>query len=448
MADSVHPLARGSLTHTLAARHDIKGAGGEAPLPIPHRDALIYTLGKAAELEHLVICQYLYTAFSLKRETSEGLTAEQVVLVRGWSKRLMGIAIQEMLHLALVQNLLTAVGAGPHLGRPNFPVPARSFPARIQIVLMPFGEAALRHFAFLERPEGFAIDDAEGMAAAELAAPLPVAMEDQLGPIVSDFQTISHLYRSIEDAFEDLVEANGEEWLFIGPVRAQATGDDFQFPELVAVTDLASAKAAIEVIVEQGEGARGEWRQAHFGRLLSILDEFLAARAADPSFEPARPVLPARVRPPDDGSPVPIISESFTTRCTDLLNAIYEVVVLCLGRYFAHADETDEQLTLLADVSVTLMDAALAKVGRVVTQLPVGADHPGMTCGPTFEVFYATDYLLPHREAAWKLLAERLNEVAAFAVSCTRQCPPDHMNALAIVSAKLREQAARLSAAT
>ena len=70
-----------------------------------------------------------------------------------------------MLHLALVQNLLTSIGAGPHLGRPNFPVPPRAFPAKVQIALLPFSEAALRHFAFLERPEGYDIEDAEEMAA-------------------------------------------------------------------------------------------------------------------------------------------------------------------------------------------------------------------------------------------------------------------------------------------
>ncbi len=33
-----------------------------------------------------------------------------------------------------------------------------------------------------------------------------------------------------------------------------------------------------------------------------------------------------------------------------------------------------------------------------------------MTAGPSFELFYENDYLMPHREAAWALLAERLDE--------------------------------------
>jgi hypothetical protein len=442
-----NPLEQGRLSLTLTARHGAKGADPDAPLPIRNRDGLIYTLGKAAELEHLVVCQYLFAAFSLKRDASEGLTAQQIALTGGWYRELMHIAEQEMLHLALVQNLLTAVGAGPHLGRPNFPVPPRAFPARIQILLMPFGEASLRHFAFLERPEGHAIEDAEELAAIEEATPLPDIEADAIGPIAADFQTISHLYRSLEDALAWLVVQNSEEWLFIGPPRAQARGDVFRFPELVPVTDLASARRAIDTIVEQGEGARGEWKKAHFGRILAMLDGFLAAKAADPTFDPTRPVLAARVRPLEDGRPFPLISASFTVRCMDLLNAVYEVTLLLLARFFAHGEETDDQLATLADVAVTLMEEALAPIGRMVATLPIGDDHPGMTAGPTFETFYAIDYLIPHKQAAWKLMAERLNEVAAFAVSCRNQCPPALVLELSVIAEGLREQAGKLSAA-
>ncbi len=444
---ATNPLEQGRFSLTLTARHGAKGVDPEAPLPIRNRDGLIYTLGKAAELEHLVVCMYLFAAFSLKRETSEGLTAEQAGLTRGWYRELMHIAEQEMLHLALVQNLLTAVGAGPHLGRPNFPVPPRAFPAKIQILLMPFGEAALRHFAFLERPEGHDIADTEELAAIEEAVPLPDVTEDAIGPIAADFNTIGHLYRSLEDALEWLVEQNSEEWLFIGPPRAQARGEVFRFPELVPVTDLASARAAIDTVVEQGEGARGEWKKAHFGRILGMLESLLAARAVDPTFDPARPVLAARVRPLEDGRPFPLLSASFTVRCMDLLNAVYEVTLLLLARFFAHGDETDEQLGVLADVAVTLMEEALAPIGAMVAKLPIGEDHPGATAGPTFETFYAIDYLIPHQQAAWKLMAERLNEVAAFAVSCRNQCPPDLVLELSVIAEGLRGQASKLAAA-
>jgi hypothetical protein len=34
--------------------------------------------------------------------------------------------------------------------------------------------------------------------------------------------------------------------------------------------------------------------------------------------------------------------------------------------------------------------------------------------GPSFELFYEKDHLMPHREAAWALLGERIREAASF----------------------------------
>jgi Ferritin-like len=434
----------GALTHVLATRDE---ADPEAPIVLEHREALVYTLGKAAELEHLVMCQYLYAAFSLKEKAEEGLTADQLAAVKRWRTELLHIGAQEMLHLALVQNLLTAVGAAPRLARPNLPLPPRSYPAGIQIALVPFGEAALRHFAFLERPEGMALDDAEGFAALDEAVPLPAAIEDEIGPHLQDFATIGHLYRSIQEGFAHLAEKLGPERLFVGPRSAQADEAHFRWTELVPVTDVASAQAAIETIVEQGEGARGEWRDAHFGRLVAILEEYLAAREADPGFEPARAVAAAYVRPPDSGIEVPIISDPFTARAMDLFNAVYEIVLQLLSRYFAHTDETDEQLSVLADVAVTLMYAAIKPLGALVSRLPIGPEHPGLSAGAGFELFYAVDYLLPHREAAWVVMEERLRDVAELATRCRDQCVPTFMMPLAKVTDALRAQADRLAAA-
>jgi hypothetical protein len=441
MVSHVH----GPLAHAEATRG--APADPEAPMVMAHREALIYALGKAAELEHLVMCQYLYAAFSLRDGEKEGVPAELLPTVRRWRRELLTIAGQEMLHLALVQNLLASVGAAPRLARPNLPLPPRAFPAGVQVSLLPFGETALRHFAFLERPEGMEMADADGFAALEKAVELPHDEMDEIGPHLQDFETISHLYRSIEDGFVSLAERLGEDRLFIGPARAQATSEHFRWDELVAVHDLASASAAIGTILEQGEGARGDWREAHFGRLVRVLDEYLALRAEHPDFDPARPVLLAHVRAPASGMEVDLIADAFAARCTDLLNAVYEVILQLLSRYFANSDESSEQLGTLADVAVTLMFTAVKPLGGLVTQLPVGAGHPGRTVGPALELFYDVDYLLPHREAAWTIMEERLREIAILALRCRNQCKPPFLPALTAVTDALRTQADRLAAA-
>ena len=425
--------------------------GGTVPgaptMVLQHREALVWTLGKAAALEQLVMCQYLYAAFSMKDRDDEGLTPEQLEATRRWRREIIHIAEQEMLHLALVQNLLTAVGAGSALERPNFPLPPHAYPAGIRMELLPFTEQSLRHFIYLERPEGFDIADQDALAAVEKAAPLPLATEDEISPRLQDFATIGELYRAIEIGFDHLAEKIGESRLFLGPPGAQATSRHFWFPELTPVTDLASAHAAIDTIVEQGEGARGEWRSAHFGRLVAVLEEFLDLRDQDPGFQPSRPVLPACVREREDGLPMPLINESFTNRSVDLLNAVYEVILQLLARYFAHTDETDDQLGVLAEVAVGLMKNVVKPLGGLVTRLPIGPEYPGRTAGPTFELFYGVDYLLPHREAAWAVLEERMRLLSELGTRCQSMCAPLFMPTLTKVTGALGDLADQLAEA-
>src|SRR5439155_296061 len=302
---------------------------GAPTMVLQHREALIWTLGKAAALEQLVMCQYLYAAFSMKDREDEGLSQVQLEATRRWRRELIHIAEQEMLHLALVQNLLTAVGAGSAFERPNFPLPPHAYPAGIKIELLPFNETSLRHLIYLERPEG--------------------------------------------------------------------------------------------------------------------LD--MAVRDADPGFEPSRPVLAACVREREDGVPVPIITDPFTSRCVDLLNAVYEVILQLLARYFAHTDETEDHLAVLAEVSVGLMKNVVKPLGGLVTRLPVGPAHPGATAGPTFELFYGVDYLLPHRDAAWAVMEERIRVLAELATNCRDSCAPLYLPALTKITDALTDLADQLAEA-
>src|SRR6266516_2454859 len=93
----------------------------ERRLVVEHREHLWYLLAEAAQLEHMIMCQYLYAGFSLKQDPGEGLDPAQLAVVNDWRKQINGIAVQEMLRLALVANLMTAIGAAPVFGRPNFP---------------------------------------------------------------------------------------------------------------------------------------------------------------------------------------------------------------------------------------------------------------------------------------------------------------------------------------
>ena len=392
----------------------------EPVLKVDTREELVYLLGEACEIEHGLMCEYLYAQFSLKQGTDEGLTEGQLARVRAWEAALIGVIKQEMLHLALATNILTAIGAAPHFERPNFPILSRWYPTGVQIALVPFGEQALRHFIYLERPEGMALDDAAGFAAARHAQPL-TADDTGLVAVAEEWQTVGHLYRGIEAGLASLCARYGEDAVFIGPARAQAVTDIFEWPELIAVTGLASARRAIETIVEQGEGARGDWIRSHFGTFVGILEDLLAQQATDPAFNPARPVEPAFVRLPPDVESGTLIEDSTTAQVADLANGLYEVVLQVLSRYYIHHGEAAAEFDTLARTAKHLMNWVMRELGPVLTALPVGPSHPGQTAGPTFDIARAASFLLPHQDAAWKIIAERLDGLEQACASLGQQ---------------------------
>jgi hypothetical protein len=379
------------------------------PLVVTTREELIFLLCEASELEHLLMCEYLFAAFSMKESQEEGLTLPQLDAVRRWERVITEVAIQEMLHLAQASNLLTAIGGMPHFRRPNLPQRAKYYPPDVQLALLPFGEEALRHFVFLERPEDFDDQDAPGFE--RTSTDFSEARGDELVPVAQNFATVGLLYRAIEQGMLVLATRYGEEQLFVGPPSAQARGAYFRWPELVVVTDLRSAGQAIEFIVEQGEGARGNWEESHYGRFLKVLEEYLALKRLDPSFQPARPSIPARVRLPRDVNEGVLISNTRTAAVSDLFNGSYEVLIELLLRFFVHEGETDAEMATLSNAAVGAMFSVISPIGRLLTRLPIDSELAGMTAGPTFDIFRRS-YLLPHREAAWIVLRERLQELA------------------------------------
>jgi hypothetical protein len=410
-------------------------SAGEPKIVVAHREDLWWLLAEACRLEHMIMCQYVFAEWTLK-DTSDGVTGEQSEAIERWRGVLRGIAIEEMLHLALVANVMSSIGAAPYFGRPNFPQRSGYFPESIQLDLMPFGEPALKHFLFLERPEGMEREDAEGFVpTAPRRDPLS---ESEAMPRGQEFLTVGHLYRGIEDGLTRLTHDLGERALFVGSPRAQATPDMFRWPQVVAVTDLDSALRAVGEIIEQGEGARGHWEDAHYGRFLRIWDEYHALRAADPTFEPARPVVPAFTRQPFDlTDPVTVITNPEAHRVAEITTIAYEVVLHLLTRFFTHTDETDEQLELLISAAFDLMGDIIRPLGHTLTQLPVGPGADARNAGFAFEMHYLMGNFVPWRQPAWALLRERITFLAE---KCTND--PDAVRAAGAKAASVADKLA------
>ena len=200
---------------------------------IENRGQLIYMLSEAAELEHGIMCCYLYCAFTMKRDVQEGVTEEQLNSIQRWRRTIMQIAVEEMLHMCLACNLLTAVGGAPHLRRPNLPSSPRAYPPSFRLALAPFCRETLETFVFIERP----LDMVE--ADEDTTGPAPHPLQTRLSDIFSsarDYRSQGQLYLGIEDGLGYLSQKYGEDKLFLGPPESQITGDYFDLPGLIRVS--------------------------------------------------------------------------------------------------------------------------------------------------------------------------------------------------------------------
>jgi hypothetical protein len=174
-----------------------------------------------------------------------------------------------------------------------------------------------------------------------------------------------------------------------------------------------------------------------------VLGEHEAMRKADPGFEPAYPVVAAGMRGVEGVEPDVYITDLATGACSDLFNAVYELVLQMIARYFAFGHETPGQRQVLARAAVGLMFGAIKPLGLLLARLPVGPDHPGVTAGANFQLPYRASFLLPHRRSAWLRFAERAGELAAFAAGLH---PPARPDVAAAVSAALGRTASDLMA--
>ncbi|WP_288380998.1 ferritin-like domain-containing protein [uncultured Massilia sp.] len=401
--------------------------------PATHRDQLISMLAEAAEIEHCLMCSYLYAAFSLKQELDEGLQPHELAAVKRWRAEIIAIATEEMLHLALVNNLLIAVGSRPHYRHYNFPATAGQFPADVAVALLPFDGATLDHFIYVERPGR--TDERDGGTIEKPAYSRDLTRTDLVTDIPCDYETVGELYGAIAAGVSYLAAQLGEAGLFVGKREAQLTERDVFLPGLCSIANEADALRAVGLIVEQGEGSEVCFETSHYARFRAIREQWQALAGQRGDFKPYRDCArhPVMRSPVSTGVRVQVVSEPAIT-LLDVGNAGYFLML----RILALMSDTVNCLLprpVVMGQALALMHA-LADIGSKLTTLPANPEHPGVNAGLTFTLSRtALGYESP--DSAARLIAERMELLAAHADSAAPALP-----ALAQVARTLREGAA------
>jgi hypothetical protein len=312
-------------------------------------------LGLGVELA--VLPPYLYALWSIK-PSADGASDAAVEAAR----TIRAVAYEEMLHAALVGNVLNALGAPPRVTRflmtyPG-PLPGHTTkpPYAYDVGLGPLSPATVETFMRIELPEWD-----------EVKAPSP----DANGRWI----TIGQFYDTVEEQLRELGAGafrNG---------RQLPLGDNPGPGRLVDVVDLPSALEAIATIVDQGEGHKpkslnpsdrpsseddDDHEVAHYYQFKTIATYF-KTRLLDAE----RDVYPV-ISNPDAARYTPeqqAANTQFNTVYTALLNSLQTMFTSDSPRAFGEPAKLMTQLTHLA--------AVLRGCG----------DVPGtaFVAGPTFE---------------------------------------------------------------
>jgi hypothetical protein len=283
---------------------------------ITSRAHLIERLHQAAEAEHSLCCQYLYAAFSLRRTAadfpaeSRGDGAELVMTAtQTWAYQIYYVARQEMEHLAIATNLLTAIGERPHLSHGDYPDARLAGLLQGPMILERCNEQALRRFQFFERPKGPGFEP-------------PPAIET--------------IYLDIQTLFQTLPADE----LFIGQGERQISSSDVELGlqmQIPAVTSRATAVQAVDLVLAQGEGlgASPLSQDTHFARFNEVLQSY--PRIRELGLEPSLPVV---TNPVSRGGAATIpegttvVTNGFSASLMDLFDEGYRLMLIMLKEFF------------------------------------------------------------------------------------------------------------------
>jgi len=376
--------------------------------PYLQREILVNALYEASELEHNLMCTYLYAAASLRNGEAEGLSAAEAAATKRWRGVLLDVAIQEMGHLAAVWNITSAVGVSPRIGRSNFPLDPGFLPAGITVKLAPFGAETLQHFVFLERPHGSTEPEGAGFACER---PYVRGTDrPHLTPMGRDYDTVGVFYDRLGAGLRAFVGHYGESIAFDGDPALQLSAEEVNLTGCRPVICLKTALAAFHSIIEQGEGAPRDSAGSHFQKFLGIRAELGVLKQRNPAFAPAFPAAtnPVLRRPPRPEGRVWIEdADAFAT--VDLANASYALMLRLIGYAYALRGPGKEK-SLVVDLAIGLMQALMPLAERAA-RLPAGPSNPHCNAGMSF-IAPRDPSPLPPGAAARRLLLERFTQLA------------------------------------
>jgi hypothetical protein len=381
------------------------------PAELTWRDWAVFLLHTAAEIEHALLVQYLYAAYSLADGGFLGaaVPSDAGDLTKAWRDAITQIAKEEMAHLLTVQNLLRSIGGPLNFDREDFPFLAFLYPFRLK--LEPLTKTSLAKYVAAEMP-------AEPAQPPELIQEIVQRATEAAGG--QPVNRVGALYATLTNVFDTKLTDSD---LRSDTVQSQADPHDWHAgpdsPLIVRVVrSRPEAVEALQAIGAQGEGwaspLAGAPQLSHFDRFLGIYTAFPepATRGGPATWAPARPVPtnPNTLHLPSEDAAVERgrITHPATRLWANLFNVRYRMLLTDLAHALHLSGEDQGALTNrghLRDWAFTEMNFGIRAIAKKLTTLPL-KETPDPAdpaqAGPPFEMPYTL--ALPDDERdRWRL---------------------------------------------
>jgi hypothetical protein len=304
-------------------------------------DWTVFLLQTAAEVEHSLMVQYLYAAYSIEESIFRGSIMPETV--KAWHDNLLMISKQEMAHLATVQNLLRFIGGYLNFEREDFPF--RSYLYPFKFALEPLSKKSLAKYVCAEMPEDPGNHDL-------MSQIMKIATETGEG---TPTNRVGELYAKLISIFEDQKKLPDSHFRYHTVETLQASYDDWARNDdnrcllVKKISSRAEAIEALKSISEQGEGLGKPQKdqscpESHFEIFLTMYKEYLDMESKTANFDwlPIRrvPINPNTI--PELCSD-PEIERSRITSSLSLLHAhLFNVRYRKLIAYLSHAFTIEE----------------------------------------------------------------------------------------------------------
>lgn len=402
------------------------------------RDFTIRLLHIGAELEHGLMVQYLYAAYSLGGDHLSEADQEEV---REWQDLILTVAREEMGHLLTVQNILCLLGGPITFERENLPWDGPFYPFPFQFE--PLSRASLGAYVFAEMPGNFeTLEKLYESGTTEFdrmfrEKDLPFIEELAREWVTRDgAMPVGEVYHLIHDILADPtkiadvdfrgdsypMQASWDDWgRGYHPRPDSPSGEPAKLDPNkanVIIERVATRTQALYAIREiSGQGENPDLRRpaneepSHFERFVGVLEAFDKKVEACPDWSPSR-LVPCNPTTGEVSDPLhlptgtTLISNPVSAKWANLLNCRYRMLLTYLSHTYRIARLVDpDEPNLRGAVMHRIFGEMyhLKALSGILVRLPLTEDpEDPRRAGPPFEMPY-TLALPPDEIDCWRL---------------------------------------------